>query len=63
MYSLTIFFSLAIISLVGDDKTIQSQHYNFVPISDIAKLEPRKTVDVLAVVLVNACLSLSFVVT
>lgn len=63
MYSLTIFFSLAIISLVGEDKTIQSQHYTFVPISEIAKLEPRKTVDILAVVLVSSFFSFSIIVT
>lgn len=35
---------------VADDKDIQIQHYNFITIADIAKVEPKKTVDVLAVV-------------
>ena len=30
--------------------TIQSQHYDFITIKDIATMEPRKTVDILAVV-------------
>lgn len=35
---------------VADDKGIQMQHYNFVTIADIAKVEPKKTVDVMAIV-------------
>ena len=35
---------------VADDRDIQIQHYNFVTIADIAKTEPKKTVDVLAIV-------------
>lgn len=44
---------LAAISLVGEDSTIQAQNYNFIPISDVVKVEPKKTVDVLAVVIVG----------
>ena len=35
---------------VADDKDIQIQHYNFVTIANVAKTEPKKTVDVLAIV-------------
>ena len=38
---------------VADDKGIQMQHYNFVTIADIAKVEPKKTVDVMAIVEVS----------
>ena len=35
---------------MGEDVTIQSQHYDFVTIKDLATMESRKTVDILAVV-------------
>lgn len=41
---------VAQIVAVADDKDIQIQHYNFVTIADVAKTEPKKTVDVLAIV-------------
>lgn len=47
-----IFHEIASISLVGDDTAIQSQHYNFVPISEVGNMEPKKTVDILAIVIV-----------
>ena len=40
---------------MGEDVSIQAQHYNFIPISDVIKVEPKKTVDILAVVLVSVC--------
>lgn len=41
---------IAQIQEVVDDRAIQSQHYDFVSIADVAKMEPRKTVDILAIV-------------
>ena len=41
---------IAQIQEVGDDKAIQTQHYDFVSIADVAKMEPRKAVDILAIV-------------
>ena len=35
---------------MGDDHAIQAQHYEFVTIDTIATMEPRKTIDVLAIV-------------
>ena len=53
MYPLGVSLTIAVISLVGEDASIQAQHYNFIPISDVVKVEPKKTVDVLAVVVVR----------
>ena len=57
MYYLGVSLTLAVISLVGEDASIQVQHYNFIPISDVVKVEPKKTVDVLAIVVVGPALS------